>query len=151
MFKIAIAFVVMCTVLAVLYSWRTNSSQKDMSPSDDKLIKIFQNHRGEFERLRQMTTEDMHEASYFSETNVSNRLPVSRRNEYKDLLKLLPGLQVGADYDGGVRFVLASKGQAIGPGWAKGIQFIKDITNLKGTRIDTLDGSAKLPAGVYLR
>lgn len=149
--KIAITFVAMCIVLAVLYSWRANSSKEVMAPIDDKLIKIFQDHRGEFERLRQMATEDMHETSFFSESNVSNRLPVSRRNEYKNLLKLLPGLQVGANYDGSVRFIFASTGQAIGPGWAKGIQFIKDITKLKGTRIDTLDGSAKLPAGVYLR
>ncbi len=149
--KIAITFVAMSTVIAVLYIWRANSSQEIMAPSDDKLIKIFQDHRGEFERLRQMATEDMREASFFSESNVSNRLPVSRRNEYKNLLKLLPGLQVGANYDGSVRFIFASTGQAIGPGWAKGIQFIKDITKLKGTRIDTLDCSAKLPAGVYLR
>lgn len=151
MSKIAITFVAMCSVLAVLYSWRVHSSQEVTVPSDDKLIRIFQDHRGEFERLRQMATEDINATSFFSESNVSNLLPVSRRNEYKNLLKLLPGLQVGANQDGSVRFIFASTGQAIGPGWAKGIQFIKDIAKLKGARMGNLDGSEKLPAGVYLR
>lgn len=149
--KIAITVAAISAALAVLYSWRAYSSQEVMVPSDDKMISIFQAHRGELERLRQMATEDMHETSFFSETNISNGLPVSRRNEYKSLLKLSPGLQVGANYDGSVRFIFSSTGQAIGPGWAKGIEFIPDTGKVIGTQRDMLDDSGQLPAGVYLR
>jgi hypothetical protein len=149
--KITITFAVLSVAFAVLYSWRAYSSQEVMTPSDDTVIRIFQAHRGEFERLRQMATEDMHETSFFSEANISNRLPPSRRNEYKNLLKLSPGLQVGANYDGSVRFIFASAGQAISPGWAKGIEFIPDTGKVIGTQRDTLDESGQLPAGVYLR
>jgi hypothetical protein len=149
--KIAITFAVISAAFAVLYSWRAYSSQEVMAPSDDKVIRIFKAHRGELERLRQMATEDMHERSFFSEANISNGLPASRRNEYTNLLKLSPGLQVGANYDGSVRFIFASAGQAISPGWAKGIEFIPDMGKVIGTQRDTLDDSAKLPGGVYLR
>lgn len=141
MFKMAIAFVAMCTILVVLYSWRASTSQRIVAPSDDKLITVFQDHRYELERLRQMAIEDMHQASFFSESNVSNRLPVPRRNEYMHLLRLSPGLQVGTNSDGSVRFIFASEGQAIGPGWAKGIQFTMDIAKLNGARMDSLDGA----------
>jgi len=149
--RIAITFAAISAALAVLYSWRAYSSQGAMVPSDGKVISIFQAHRGELERLRQMATEDMHETSFFSEANISNALPASRRNEYKSLLKLSPGLQVGANYDGSVRFIFASTGQAIGPGWAKGIEFIPDTGKVIGTQRDTLNDSGQLPAGVYLR
>jgi hypothetical protein len=149
--KIAVTFAAISAALAALYSWRAYSSQEVLAPSDDRLISIFQARRGELERLRQMATEDMHETSFFSEANISNGLPASRRNEYKTLLKLSPGLQVGANFDGSVRFIFASTGQAIGPGWAKGIEFIPDTGKVIGTQRDTLDDSGKLPAGVYLR
>lgn len=149
--RMAITYAAMCAVLAVLYGGRAYSSQDVMVPSDDKLIRIFQTHRDEFEILRQMTTEDMHEASFFSESNISKRLPPSRRKKYKSLLSLSHGLQVGVSYDGSVRFIFASTGQAISSGWVKGIEFIPVTAKLIGTRMDTLDGSEKLPAGVYLR
>jgi hypothetical protein len=149
--KIAITFAAIFAAFAVLYSWRAHSSQEVNVPSDEKVIRIFQAHRGEFERLRQMATEDMHDASYFSVANVSNRLPASRRDEYKNLLKLSPGLEVGTNYDGTVRFIFAGSGQAISAGWAKGIEFIPDMAKVIGAQRDTLDDSAKLPDGVYLR
>jgi hypothetical protein len=149
--KSGITFAAIFAAFAVLYSWRAYSSQESMAPSDVEVIRIFQAHRGELERLRQMATEDMHETSYFSVDNISNRLPASRRNEYKKLLKLWPRLQVGTNYDGTVRFIFASTGQAISAGWAKGIEFIPDAGKVIGTQRDTLDDSAKLPGGVYLR
>lgn len=149
--RMAITFAAMCAVLVALYSGRAYSLQEVTVPSDDKLIRIFQTHRDEFVRLRQMATEDMHEASFFSESNISNRLSPSRRKEYKSLLKFSQGLQVGVNYDGSVRFIFASTGQTISSGWVKGIQFIPDAAKLIGTRMDTLYLSAKLPAGVYLR
>jgi hypothetical protein len=122
------------------------------APSDDTLIKTFQSHRDNFERLRQMATEAMHQMSSFSESTISTALPESRRNEYKNLLKVSPGLVVGANYDGSIRFIFVSdESMAIGPGWAKGIQFIPAEAKPIGSRTDNLDDTQKLPAGVYLR
>ena|ERR1700722_1467683 len=149
--KIAIAFATVFAGFAVLYSWRAYPSQEVMAPTDDKVIRIFQAHRGELERLRQMAIEDIHDTSYFSVANISHGLPASRRNEYKNLLELWPGLQIGTNYDGTVRCIFAKAGQAIGPGWTKGIEFIPDTGKVIGTQKDTLDDSAKLPGGVYLR
>jgi hypothetical protein len=120
-------------------------------PSDAMLVQVFQLHRDQFERLRQMVTEDMRQTSYFSELNVSEVLPEPRRNEYKKLLQVYRGLSVGVDHEGGVRFIFASVGEAIGPDWAKGIQFVPDNSKQIGTRMDTLDKSPTLPAGVYVR
>jgi hypothetical protein len=114
-------------------------------------MRMFQDHRNELERLRQMATEDMGQASYFSKSKLSNSLPEPRRREYKNLLGLSRGLAIGVNSDGSVRFIFASKGQAIGPDWAKGIQFIPDKVTVIGDRMDGLDGVQKLPAGVYLR
>jgi hypothetical protein len=149
--KIPVACAAIFVAFSVPYSWRAYSSQEVMAPSDDKVIGIFQVHRREFDRLRQMVTEDIPNTAYFSADNISERLPASRRNEYKNLLKVSPGLQVGTNYDGTVRFIFASSGQAIGPSWAKGIEFIPDTGRVIGTERDTLDDSAKLMAGVYLR
>lgn len=148
--KIGIALVAV-SALAFLQVRRAASSQEFAASADAKVIGIFEAHRGEFERLRQMATEDMRTASFFSETNISNGLPEPRRNEYKHLLNVSPGLQVGTNYDGSVRFIFASAGEAIGPGWAKGIEFIPDGQKVIGTQRDTLDDPAKLPQGVYLR
>lgn len=149
--KAAIAFVVLCIAFAVFCGLRAYASQEVGVPSDEMLMAIFKSHRADFFRLRQMAVEDMHETSFFSESNISNRLPESRINEYKILLRLSPGLQVGASHDGSVRFVFYSSSQAIGAGVAKGIQFIPDVRKLIGSRADTLDGVGALPAGVYLR
>jgi len=148
--KFAITFAAIL-VAAVLYTCRAYSSQEVMVPSDEEVTGIFQAHRGELERLRQMATEDLHVASYFSAADISEALPSSRRNEYRNLLKLWPNLQVGTDYDGTVRFIFASVGQAISAGWAKGIQFIPNTGKVIGIQRNTLDDSTKLPGGVYLR
>lgn len=149
--KTAITFAAVFATFAVLFGWRAFSSQEVVMPSDDKVLGVFQAHRAELERLRQLATEDMHDTSYFSATNLPNSLPASRRNEYKNLLKISPGLQIGTNYDGTVRFIFASSGQAIGAGWAKGIEFIPDMGKVIGNQRTTLDDSAKLPVGVYLR
>jgi hypothetical protein len=49
------------------------------APSDRELISIFQAHRPEFDRLREMVTEDMHAQSYFSEATIGLIAPISRR------------------------------------------------------------------------
>lgn len=149
--KMAITFAAILAVLVILHSWRAYSSQEMRAPSDDEVTRVFHANRDKFERLRQMATEDMHETSFLSEANLSAKLPISRRNEYISLLKLSPGLEVGANYDGSVRFIFASAGQAICPGWAKGIEFVPDMEKVIGVPSETLDDSAHFPAGVYLR
>lgn len=149
--KIAIAFAAVLAILVMLYSWRADSSQEAAVPSDDNVIRVFHVHRDEFERPRQMATEDRQQTSLFSEVKLSNKLPASRRIEYQSLLKLSPGLEVGANYDGSVRFIFTSIGQAIAPGWAKGIEFVPDTGKVAGIQRETLDDAAKYPAGVYLR
>ena len=150
-FKIGFVFVAVCAVIAVFYNLRTHTLQQVTEPSDDELIRIFQANRGEIDKLRQMATEDMLVESFFSESNISNKLPAPRRDEYRKLLKFTPGLQVGANYDGSVRFIFAGAGQAISPGWAKGIQFIPDGAKFIGIRKPSLEDTSKLSTGVYLR
>jgi len=135
---------------AMFFVWKAESAQIQ-GPSDATLVQIFQVHRDQLERLRQMVTEDMHQTSYFSESNISEVLPEPRRKEYKTLLGIYRGLAVGVDADGGVRFIFASVGQAIGPDWAKGIQFVPPNAKRVGTPMATLDGLQTLPAGVYVR
>jgi hypothetical protein len=148
--KIAALVAAISGAIAVIGYRQANASEITV-PSDDQLIRIFQTHRGEFERLRQMSAEDIHQSSFISESSISNALPEPRRIKYKNLLGLYKGLAIGVNYDGSTRFIFASVGQAIGPGWAKGIEFVPDEAKLIGTRMDTLDGVRKVPAGVYLR
>lgn len=149
--KLAIAIAALLLLLSAGCLLSACSGREVTPLSDDKLIVIFKAHRNEVERLRIMATEDMHTASVFSQSNISTRLPASRRNEYGRLLKISPGLEIGANYDGSVRFVFDHAGRAIGSGWAKGLQFRPIGAKLIGTRIDSLDGAAKLTAGTYLR
>jgi hypothetical protein len=148
--KIAALVAAISGAIAVIGYRQANASENTV-PSDDQLIRIFQTHRGEFERLRQMSAEDIHQSSFISESSISTALPEPRRIKYKNLLGLYKGLAIGVNYDGSTRFIFASVGQAIGPGWAKGIEFVPDEAKLIGTRMDTLDGVRKVPAGVYLR
>jgi hypothetical protein len=121
------------------------------APSDQELISLLQGHRQEFDRLRQMITEDMHEQSFLSEATIDQISSASRRLEYQKLLRVRSGLAVGVDYDGGVRFIFATRGSAIGPGWAKGIQYSKRNSRLLGVRVATTDNAERLSDGVYLR
>jgi hypothetical protein len=144
-------FAVILGLLAVSVYFLTGASHR-MAPTDDNLIRKFQAHRAEFERLRKMAAEDMHQMPSFSEASISLALPESRRSEYKQLLRLSQALIVGTNYDGSTRFILASdEHTAIGPGWSKGIQFIPAEAKLIGIRAANLDEAEKLAAGVYLR
>lgn len=122
------------------------------TPSDAMLLEEFRSHRSELERLRQMMTEDMRQRGALSEADLSSVSPESRRSEYRNLLSIAPNLVVGVDYNGTTRFIFGrSEGMAIGPGWAKGIEFVPEGARMIGTRVATLDESAKLSEGVYLR
>jgi hypothetical protein len=148
--KMLISLLAQGAVLFSLCAWTSDS--RTALPSDAKLIREFRHHRGDFERLRQMATEDMHQQGSFTRETISNTFPESRRNEYRSLLSMVPNLSVGINYDGTTRFVFASsEGLAVGPGRAKGIQFSPTGTRLIGIRMSSLDELAKLPAGVYLR
>lgn len=120
---------------------------------DANLVATFQGRRVEFERLRQMTTEDLNTESYFSESHLDSKLSDLRRQEYRELIaKIQHGLIVTTDYDETVRFVIAGGGvSAISPGWLKGIEYVPGSIEKKGTLLPGLDSANTLPAGVYLR
>jgi hypothetical protein len=149
--KIMLARLTQSALFFLIYACNACSVQMAL-PSDATLLREFNSHRGEFERLRQMATEDMHQQGSFTLATISDVLAESRRDKYRNLLNISPNLLVGIDYDGTTRFIFGkSDGLAIGPGWAKGIQFVPDGARLKETRTDSLDESGKLAAGVYLR
>ena len=138
------AFVALCVCDA--------ASPQISTPSDSTLLTSFNAHRMEFERLRQMVTEDMHQISFFSEATITNVRADARRNEYRRLLRLSPNLEVGTDYNGTVRFIFASSETlAVGSGWAKGIEFIPESVKEAGIPKKALDGCSGLSDGVYLR
>lgn len=141
------------------YGWYFNSPSFDGS-------KLDETYRQEYEK-------DPRYAWYFkSPYFVGGKLNESRLQEYKHLVpEISPGLTVGTDYDSGMRFILAGGGtSAIGPGWAKGIEYvpgshetngaiygnseIKAVTyqqQWKGIVLTNLDNAQTLPANVYLR
>jgi hypothetical protein len=138
-------------VVGALVFWAADPLQIK-APSDQELIAFFQAHRGELESLRRMATEDMHAQSYFSESKLDGIFSEVRRQKYQRLLKIKSGLIVTVNYDESVRFICALGGlSAIGPGWAKGIQFLPQGTKQIGVQVKTLDNERTLPAGVYLR
>jgi hypothetical protein len=151
LFRIVLGLVVACVVVGAIVLWQADPLQFK-APSDQEVIAVFQAHRADFERLRQMVTEDMHVKSYFSESELDGISPEARRQEYRSRLKIWPGLHVGVNYDESVRFIFAGGGLlAIGPGWAKGIQFSPQGKKLIGEQVKTLDNERTLPPGVYLR
>ena len=122
-------------------------------PGDDVILRLFRIHHGELQSLCKMVIEDKatYRMSVFNESTIAKLTSETRRNAYRNLLQLSPGITVGVNYDDSVRFIFASSGQAIGPGWAKGLQFIPAGARPIGTKLENLDGLIKSPAGVYLR
>lgn len=151
LFRIVIGLVVACVVVGAIVLRLTDPLQFK-APSDEDLIAVFQTHRADFERLRQMAVEDLHVKSYLSESELNGISPEARRQEYRSRLKSWPGLHVGVNYDESVRFIFADGGRlAVGPGWAKGIEFSPQGKKLIGQRVNTLNNERMLPAGVYLK
>jgi hypothetical protein len=139
-------------LIAVIVFWFADPLQR-RAPSDESIASLFQSHQMEFERLRQMATEDAHGHIlwYFSESSIGQIPAESRRQEYQKLLSLRSGLTVAVNYDDNVRFIFAIGGlSAIGPGWVKGIQYSRDISKV-GVRVATLDNQRRFPEGVYLK
>ena len=124
------------------------------APKDQKLIKVLQDHREAFEKLRSMAVEDSSSLSYFSESTLrKSKLSETRQKEYERLLsEIRPGLIETVDNDNVVRFIFASGGLlSIGPGWLKGIEFIPGNFEREGIAASNLDKMRTAAPGVYLR
>lgn len=122
----------------------------DVPPRDQDVIEFYRVHGADLEKLRQMVAADMPASSSMSFDNISDGFPSSRRIEYKNLLFSMQQLRIGANYDGSVRFIVASNSHAISPGWAKGLEFIPNGAKLVGIERSNLADAEKLPEGLYL-
>jgi hypothetical protein len=123
-------------------------------PSDEALLSIFNQRRSTFDRLLEMVAQDMNTQSIVISSQLSDRLPAARRDEYRALLSSInPLLTVGVDYDGQVRFVFLVHGISdIGPESAKGIEYVPEGVRTGATSyLRNLDSPGNLPEGVYLR
>ena len=119
-----------------------------VEPRDQELISTFHAHRQAFEQLQEMATEDARRGWYLG-GNDPDKLDQSRRDKYKNLPS---GLQVAINGNTGVvRFIFAQKGSAIGPGWAKGIEYVPGDYSRQGLLVPDLDKADSLQANVYIR
>ena len=146
-----IFFVISTALLAGIYSHGYFHPASRVAPSDALIERTFNSRRSQLARLRQMATEDMQKASYFSKSEVYGGLPAPRRQEYKNLLNLLPGVQFGTVQDGTVEFFFAGDGTAISPSWGKGIEFIPVGTEASDNRKASLDNCPEVPEGMFLK
>jgi hypothetical protein len=123
-----------------------------MGHKDQELTATFYAHRQAFEQLQEMAAEDARRGWYLGASDPSI-LDQSRRSEYKDLIsQIRPGLKVAMNGNTGVvRFIFAQKGSAIGPGWAKGIEYAPGDYRREGVLLPDLNNAASLPANVYIR
>jgi hypothetical protein len=153
LFKIVAGFVVVCCVLAAFVFWLADPLNLT-APSDQQLIKTFQDHRAAFDTLRQMVIEDSRREWYFSESHLDTTLSESRKQEYRDLLSQINNgliLTVDPTYNV-VRFDFAHGGfSAISSGWLKGIEYVPGDYTKAGVSLQTLDNANTSPPGVYLR
>ncbi|HKM49516.1 MAG TPA: hypothetical protein VJX69_18130 [Terriglobales bacterium] len=127
-------------------------ASKPVEPKDQDLVSIFHAHRLAFEQLQKMATEDARRGWYLLGSD-QNKPDQPRRDEYKNLIsQIRPGLQVAmTGPTGTVRFIFASEGVAIGPGWVKGIEYVSGDYGREGVLLPDLDKAASLPANVYIR
>jgi hypothetical protein len=99
-----------------------------------------------------MATEDARHGWYLGASDPS-KLQQSRLDGYKRLIsEIRPGLQVAMNGTTGVmRFIFAGEGVAIGPGWAKGIEYVPGDYGKEGVPLPDLNKAVSLPASVYIR
>lgn len=119
---------------------------------DAELIAAFKERRSDFEKLKQMATEDSGSIGYISEKTLKkSALSENRQNEYTTLLsRIHPGLTVGAGPQQ-VTFHFAQGGAAlaIGRSWIKGITYLPG--GAKGcTIVKNLDELSLVADGVYV-
>lgn len=151
--KLVSSTVAMCFVLVACGLWEAGCGRsRPVEPEDQDLIAIFHAHRQTFEELQAMAGEDAQRGWYLGASDPST-LDQSRQNEYKKLIsQIRPGLEVAMNGSTGVvRFIFAGQGSAIGPGWAKGIEYVPGDHTREGILSADLDGARKLPANVYIR
>ena len=144
------------TALLSMMTGTNNTTRADSMniapPTDAEILKLFRIHHDDFVTLQRLVTEDLraHQMSVFNQSTIAKLTSAERIVTYRKLLSIWPGLTVGANYDGSVRFILVTKGEAIGPGWSKGVQFFPSGARTIGTEKSSLDTPARDP-GVYLR
>ena len=123
------------------------------APKDQILLKVFHDHREEFEKLQKMALEDLPNVSYFNDSVLNNsKLSRQRQEEYKYLLdKIWPSLTITIGNDDQVLFIFAGGGiLSIGPEWSKGIVY-KPYDDKSGTIAPNLDKMRTAPANDYIR
>jgi hypothetical protein len=103
-------------------------------------------------QLQEMATEDRRRGWFLGGSD-SAKLDQPRRDQYKNLIaQIRPGLQVVmTGPSGGVRFIFAGEGSAIGPDWVKGIEYAPGDYSGEGVLLPDLDKASSLPAHVYIR
>lgn len=170
-FKVALALIL--TLLVIV-----SCSHRGGAPEDRELLESFQTHREAFDKIQQMATEDARNGLYLDTFDTSglegSKFGKSRQEEYKKLIsEIRPGLNITIDghdkvvsvKSGGsngpysvtnfetatLRFHFAGEGSAIGPGWAKGIEFVPGDYRREGVILTNLDKANTLPANVYLQ
>jgi hypothetical protein len=143
--KVALSVIVFLILVGAVLFWLADPLYLK-APKDGDLMTVFQNHRAAFEKLRQMAAEDS--AGYVSESNLDARLGEKRIKEYKSLLSEIgPCESMGGDNQT-TRFSFAGGGLlAIGPGWAKGIEYISGSTDRVGPILENLDQPGSLAMG----
>lgn len=179
LFRIVLPVIVICLAAVAAFAfywdrgWGHYSSFGPGVSKDQDLIAVFHAHQETFEKLQKMATEDAQQGRYFNSPDFEgSKLNGSRQQEYKDLVsKIIPGLTANIDYDSSMRFIFAGGGlSAIGPGWAKGIEYVPGSCETKGAvyansvikgiayhqegegvASTNLDQAQALPANVYLR
>ena len=141
----------MVLLLGAFFFWMTDPLNL-RAPKDQKLLEIFQDHRGDFEKLRTMVIEDLPNEQYFRTSNLEkSKLNPSRKQEYRQLLNAIwPDLIVRTDGTS-VDFIFAGGGlSALGAEWSKGITYAPD-GDKAAIFLSNLNGIRKLTAGDYLR
>jgi len=170
-FKVVLGLALMCLLICLVAAaaflfwirgWGHYSSFGLSVSKDSQLIAIFHAHKGAFEKLQQMATEDAQYGWYFDSSFEGaeldekyrqeyekdpqyawyfkspyfegGKLNEARRKEYEDLVsEISPGLAVGTDYDSSMAFTFAGGGtSAIGPGWSKGIEYVPGSRETNG-------------------
>lgn len=152
--KMAIVFAIVCGGLGALVFWKADPLNL-RAPKNQELLKLFNNHREAFERLRMMVIKDQKRVSYVSESDTEGKISRLRKQEYETLIsQIYSEMSVGvAGYHNEVRFIFASGGlSAIGSGWCKGIEYVPGDYRKAGEIVQNLDRPNKLKSGkVYLR
>jgi len=149
--KITLVALIGVSLIGIFLFWMADPLNLS-APTDKELAATFFSHESEFKRLGQMVLEDAAKESYFSSTILSGGLGESRLREYKDILAELGSGVVLTTDDNSVRYVFSYGGLlAIGPGWAKGIEYIPNYSSRHGDLSGDLDHARLLPDGVYLR